>query len=47
VAATTAPAGGSQGTGQDLGAAADGVPVRFLGTRPVVAGVGGGSGAGA
>ncbi|MEI8001546.1 MAG: TIGR03960 family B12-binding radical SAM protein [Actinomycetes bacterium] len=32
VASPTPPAGGSQGTGQDLAAAAVGVPVRFLGT---------------
>jgi len=34
VASPLAPAGGSQGTGQDLGAAAPGVPVRFLGSKP-------------
>jgi radical SAM family uncharacterized protein len=39
VASPLAPAGGSQGTGQDLNAAA-GVPVRFLGSKPA-AGVSG------
>jgi hypothetical protein len=28
-----APAGGSQGTGQDLAQSGVGVPVRFLGTK--------------
>jgi hypothetical protein len=33
VASPVAPAGGSQGTGQDLDAGGD-LPVRFLGTKP-------------
>ena len=36
VASPLAPAGGSQGTGQDLSAGA-GVPVRFLGAKPTAA----------
>jgi radical SAM family uncharacterized protein len=35
VASPLAPAGGSQGTGQDLSAGA-GIPVRFLGSKPAV-----------
>jgi radical SAM family uncharacterized protein len=34
VASPVPPAGGSQGTGQDVGRAAAGLPVRFLGTKP-------------
>ncbi len=33
VASPVAPAGGSQGTGQDLGGSGADVPVRFLGTK--------------
>ncbi len=34
VASPVTPAGGSQGTGQDLSGSGAGVPVRFLGTKP-------------
>ncbi|MCD9622644.1 TIGR03960 family B12-binding radical SAM protein [Rhabdothermincola salaria] len=41
VASATPPAGGSQGTGQDLSSSS--VPVELLSRRPVVAGTGGGA----